>query len=130
LISLYRGGQEPDRPILIDGKRLYITKNCADLLYNFRNPRRRDAPKDRRLWVDSICINQKDNDEKATQVPMMADIYRKSRQVLIWLGEGTVESDACFQIIRKSMTGWLAPFRSKKRTDTRIAWVTEEFKGN
>lgn len=67
----------------MDGERLNITKNYADLLYNFRNPRRRDAPKDRRLWGDSICINQADNDENASQVPMMADIYRRSRQVLI-----------------------------------------------
>jgi len=67
----------------MDGKRLNITKNYADLLYNFRNPRRTDAPKDYKLWIGSIYINQADNDEKASQVLMMADIYRRSRQVLI-----------------------------------------------
>jgi len=130
LTAPFRGRQEPDRPILINGKRLNITKNCADLLYNFRNPRTRDAPKNCRLWVDSICINQKDNEEKASQVPMMADIYRRSRQVLIWLGEATPESDACFQTIRKSVPGWWNPFRSKKRSDARVDSIIAEFKGN
>jgi hypothetical protein len=61
---------------------------------------------------------------------MMADIYRKSRQVLIWLGEATVESDACFQTIRRSVAGWWNPFQSKKSFDARIDSILEDFKGN
>lgn len=40
-----------------------------------------------RLWVDSICINQKDNDERTRQVGMMRKIYERSTEVIIWLGE-------------------------------------------
>lgn len=46
----------------------------------------------RLLWADAICINQKDNDEKAWQVAMMTDIYKSADQVLIWLGEKADES--------------------------------------
>ncbi|KAN0098137.1 hypothetical protein V8E51_013800 [Hyaloscypha variabilis] len=59
---------------------------------------------------------------------MMAHIYRKSRQVLIWLGEATVESDACFQTIRRSVAGWWNPFQSKKSFDARIDSILEDFK--
>jgi hypothetical protein len=40
-----------------------------------------------RLWVDAICINQKDNDERTCQVGMMRKIYERSTEVIIWLGE-------------------------------------------
>ena len=44
---------------------------------------------DRTLWVDAICINQSDIEERSHQVGMMADIYRKAKRVVIWLGDDT-----------------------------------------
>ena len=38
------------------------------------------------LWVDAICINQGDIEERNEQVSMMRDIYSSSQRVLIWLG--------------------------------------------
>ncbi|KAH7310858.1 heterokaryon incompatibility protein-domain-containing protein [Stachybotrys elegans] len=114
-VSYTWGGQSPDRHMTIGGKKLLITKNCEDLLRNFRNPRHRDAPKKRRLWVDSICINQSDVQEKNVQVQMMGDIYKKCKQVLVWLGHATTESDLCFQIIREMTQRWWNPFKSKSK---------------
>jgi hypothetical protein len=39
-----------------------------------------------KLWVDAICINQADNDEKSHQVAKMGEIYSQSGLVLCWLG--------------------------------------------
>lgn len=39
------------------------------------------------LWIDSLCINQKDSDEKTQQVRLMGDIYCHASEVVIWLGE-------------------------------------------
>lgn len=39
------------------------------------------------LWIDAICINQSDDDEKSHQVAMMGDIYGKAATGLLWLGE-------------------------------------------
>ncbi|ETS87891.1 hypothetical protein PFICI_01719 [Pestalotiopsis fici W106-1] len=47
--------------------------------------RRPDAP--RRLWVDAICINQDDIDERGSQVALMSQIYRQARTNLVYLGE-------------------------------------------
>src|SRR3569833_1051677 len=41
----------------------------------------------RYIWIDSICINQHDNQEKAVQVSMMSRIYRQAQAVYIWLGK-------------------------------------------
>lgn len=40
----------------------------------------------RLLWIDALCINQKDNNEKSSQVMMMRDIYAHAKNVLVWLG--------------------------------------------
>ncbi|KAK4205434.1 putative heterokaryon incompatibility protein [Triangularia verruculosa] len=42
------------------------------------------------LWVDAICINQQDNDEKARQVGMMARIYKSAADVQVFLGESGI----------------------------------------
>jgi len=38
------------------------------------------------LWVDALCINQGDNNERANQVKMMGKIYAQASKVIIWLG--------------------------------------------
>lgn len=42
---------------------------------------------DRVLWIDTICINQTDIDERSHQVAIMDGIYRSGVRNLIWLGE-------------------------------------------
>ncbi|KAJ8519528.1 hypothetical protein ONZ45_g3519 [Pleurotus djamor] len=42
-----------------------------------------------RLWLDAICINQEDTDEKNVQVAMMGDIYARSMFALVWVGAAT-----------------------------------------
>lgn len=37
------------------------------------------------LWVDAICINQKDLVEKSRQVPMMDEIYKASAETIVWI---------------------------------------------
>jgi hypothetical protein len=41
---------------------------------------------ERYLWIDAICINQADADEKGMQFTMMGSIYAQASRVLIWLG--------------------------------------------
>jgi hypothetical protein len=39
------------------------------------------------LWIDSLCINQKDDNEKSTQVPLMGKIFSIAQKTYVWLGE-------------------------------------------
>jgi len=41
---------------------------------------------ERVLWIDALCINQKNPDERNYQVALMEHIYRKAKHVLVWLG--------------------------------------------
>lgn len=37
------------------------------------------------LWIDAICINQDDIQERSSQVRLMRHIYRGARQVAVWI---------------------------------------------
>jgi hypothetical protein len=40
-----------------------------------------------RIWVDALCINQKDIAEKNIEVKRMGDIYKQADRVISWLGD-------------------------------------------
>ena len=63
--------------------------------------RLRKADEDRTIWVDALCINQADNEERSSQVPMMGDIYRSADCVIIWLGEEAENSGMALQFIQR-----------------------------
>jgi hypothetical protein len=37
-------------------------------------------------WIDSLCINLTDGHEREEQVRIMAEIYKRSKRAIIWLG--------------------------------------------
>ncbi|KAF2193162.1 HET-domain-containing protein [Zopfia rhizophila CBS 207.26] len=51
-------------------------------------------------WIDTICINQKDSEERTRQVNMMAAIYQSADIVHAWLGEEDKDTGMTFQLIR------------------------------
>jgi Heterokaryon incompatibility protein (HET) len=59
-----------------------VIPNLKAALRQLRHPTRSVV-----LWVDAICINQKDKVEKSHQVPRMAEIYSEAVNVRVWLGK-------------------------------------------
>ncbi|KAK6438657.1 hypothetical protein LTR95_005134 [Oleoguttula sp. CCFEE 5521] len=47
------------------------------------------------IWIDAICINQTDVEEREATVARMADIYEGSNRLFVWLGNGNdpIEDD-------------------------------------
>ncbi|RYP70253.1 hypothetical protein DL771_005556 [Monosporascus sp. 5C6A] len=45
------------------------------------------------LWIDAICINQRDQEERNEQVSRMKDIYSQSPSTIIWLGDTLPSND-------------------------------------
>lgn len=78
----------PPSEIDLDGSTLTITGNLGDALRRLRLTTEKVT-----LWVDAICINQDDHDEKSFQVGMMARIYSAATQVVIWFGEDSADRD-------------------------------------
>jgi hypothetical protein len=40
------------------------------------------------IWIDALCINQDDDEEKGIQVQMMDRIFQEAKRVAVWLGVG------------------------------------------
>ncbi|KAK0943078.1 hypothetical protein LTR48_006145 [Friedmanniomyces endolithicus] len=82
-LSYTWGAAEPSHTITVNSMPFIVRENLEQALRHLRKKTRR-----RRLWVDAVCINQLDVEERATQVMQMGQIYRNADQVLIWLGVG------------------------------------------
>lgn len=100
-LSYAWGDPSPPYHFLCDGKRLKVTANCYDALHQLRR-----RPKTSTIWVDSICINQSDEIEKAHQVSLMKHIFSKARKVYIRLEKGTPESDYAFDWLNEESSDW------------------------
>lgn len=89
-ISYCWADQTPTQIVYVEGQDALATKNCEAALRRFR-PKKEN--KMRFLWIDSLCIDQKNWAERSRQVILMGEIYSKAEQVLVWLGNesGPVE---------------------------------------
>ncbi|CAN9174985.1 unnamed protein product [Alternaria alternata] len=50
-------------------------------------------------WIDSLCINLDDSREREKQVRIMADIYKRARRAIVWLGEEKERDSDCTDAI-------------------------------
>ncbi|KAF9698563.1 hypothetical protein EKO04_003854 [Ascochyta lentis] len=50
-------------------------------------------------WIDSLCINLDDSHEREKQVRIMADIYKRARRAIVWLGEEKEDGSDCTNAI-------------------------------
>lgn len=74
---------KPDvvKAIELNGAQVNIRENLWSALVNLR-----DAREERVLWIDAICINQADVEERNRQVQLMAYIFSRAKEVIVWLG--------------------------------------------
>ncbi|ROW15353.1 hypothetical protein VPNG_02351 [Cytospora leucostoma] len=63
----------------------------------------RHGGKDRILWIDALCIDQDNHEERNHQVQMMSRIYTGAKQACIWLGEDSKDSTTAIHFIREIM---------------------------
>ena len=111
-LSYFWGTDEPSNAISLRDKfpegsrslKLAI-KHFMPLRFNIRNHlyaalrqfRRPDV--DVLLWVDALCIDQENEEEKNQQVAKMARIYSSAHHVLIWLGAGDPSCEDAMEFI-------------------------------
>jgi hypothetical protein len=71
--------------ISVDGKNsndIRLSASAGSALRCMRLPART-----RTLWIDCICIDQDNSQEKGHQVALMADVFQNSRRTLAHLGD-------------------------------------------
>ena len=99
-VSWCWGGEASDQVLrILDSDRVKTLRISRGLKACLLALRRRDVV--RQLWVDAICINQKNTKERNEQVPRMDKIYGKAENVCIWLGEEDSSSAKAIEFIKK-----------------------------
>lgn len=83
-LSYTWGDQETQGEISIQGQVFRVGRNLLEALKFLRDPE-----KERVIWIDAICINQEDIQEKNRQITIMPYIYTRAQVVLVWLGVPT-----------------------------------------
>jgi hypothetical protein len=111
-VSYVWGSDVKDQKIVCDGHILQITSNLFEVLHRIRHP---VTPRD--LWVDSICINQEDLDEKSQQVEMMGEIYHEATCVLVMMGSNDHGHGDCVRSLLDSVCTSLDNVLSQIPTD-------------
>lgn len=69
------GGRTETDGVILNGGRTRITKNAVLLLRDMERHRARF------VWIDSLCIDEDNEEEKSQQVQLMAQIYGPAEQV-------------------------------------------------
>ena len=84
----YAWGSDEDSAYIFVGanSRLRVRHNVTQILRYLRDGITPGCTA-RTLWIDAICINQADDEEKGKQVTMMGNIYACAKSVLVWTGE-------------------------------------------
>ncbi|KAK3496042.1 heterokaryon incompatibility protein-domain-containing protein [Neurospora crassa] len=90
-LSYVWGIPDPNKPlptILLDGISMTVTPNLHSALCFLLSQQQQPVDNGFKtsFWIDALCINQADNDEKAFQVPLMSKIYTSAMRVFVWLG--------------------------------------------
>ena len=74
---------------------LSVSKNLACALDHLRF-----KETSRTLWIDALCIDQQNLEERSQQVGRMADIYSLAERVIIWLGPEENDSSSAVETLR------------------------------
>lgn len=72
--------------ITIDGKTAYVTSNLKEALAHLAGEFSEWS-----FWIDAICIDQDNTEEKMHQVAQMRTIYSNADGVVMWLDPGNEE---------------------------------------
>jgi hypothetical protein len=62
------------------------------------------------IWIDQLCINQDDLEERASQVGLMDMIYNCCEKVIVWLGEELGRDIAEFRALHRKLVPSISYF--------------------
>jgi hypothetical protein len=82
-LSYTWGSQNKTYPITCNGQSMRVHHNLYSALPFLA--RRMGELTHRPIWVDAVCIDQKNDDEKRVQIQLMNILYGRAKRVWVWL---------------------------------------------
>lgn len=97
VLSYRWGSEDATHEIILNGQSFYIRPNLWEFLNIIRSKQT-----DTFLWIDALCINQRDARERSQQVRIMGEIFKSASMVVSWLGpvhESTIAIGHAFDLM-------------------------------
>lgn len=95
-LSYVWGANATSETIVCNSKRLAVTGSVFDALTHLYSQK---IDQNLPIWIDSVCINQDDDVEKAIQVKRMHQIYRTAYKTIAFLGPAAEDSNYALEVI-------------------------------
>lgn len=109
-LSYVWGSREGNMEIAVNGRRLSVTQNLFDALLQLEESSSSLleslglASSELLVWIDAICIDQKNMDEKSREVSRMEKIYSSAHVTLVWFGSSKPLHPAGARLLHKMAT--------------------------
>jgi hypothetical protein len=100
----------PRATISIDGRMCEVRENLRNAMHQLS---KREGVC--RIWIDALCINQNDVDERNSQVRRMARIYKEAESLDIWLGLESPEDIDAVRYIAELDSSNADPFSDEQK---------------
>ena len=84
-LSYTWGDLEQEDSILCDGAKLFITRNLHAALKAM--VRTVTSLQDSFYWIDQVCIDQKNVEERESQIKLMGDVYKQASRCAAYVGD-------------------------------------------
>ncbi|KAF2650853.1 hypothetical protein K491DRAFT_720384 [Lophiostoma macrostomum CBS 122681] len=95
-VSYAWGDADEKRKIVLEGATIPVAVSLHGALNAIRD--KRDSVL---VWIDALCIDQQNRDERTQQVQLMTDIYTKADSVALWLGQEADESHLAVNMLQE-----------------------------
>jgi hypothetical protein len=92
--AVENGDDEKCEEIILDGQPFQVSRNCHTALNRVRQ-----MPNTALIWIDAICIDQANIEERGHQVKLMSQIYMQAQNVFVYIGEHHSRSRNLFDTI-------------------------------
>ncbi|KIV84541.1 hypothetical protein PV11_00315 [Exophiala sideris] len=128
-LSYVWGDPKMQKSISIEGHPLMITESLNSALRHMRKlviknrQQSTDTSRWSYWWIDQICINQADIEERSHQVSLMRRVYKKATTVQVWLGDAIEGSTTAMEVINRIGK---PPLRGPGEKEVRYPTFSEE----
>lgn len=95
-LSYVWGTEAGQVSIHVDGRPIAIKQNLDSALRSLRLPTQA-----RRVWVDALCIDQSNIEERSRQVRYIRFVYKHATRVVVWLGCWTPGVEMAFELAER-----------------------------
>lgn len=94
--------QQPRHWMRLNNGYVSIRQNLFDFLKTARSKLQSEPNLGKHLWIDALCIDQENVEEKGHQIGLMGELYRRASTVYVWLGSASsADIDASADWIHK-----------------------------